>query len=62
MARPRSENVQINIAIPGEWKKELENRARIYAVEEGRTVTFLDLIRREIKEKVQLGDGDGLGW
>ena len=51
MARPRSENVQINIAIPGEWKKELENLARIYSVEEGRTVTFLDLMRRAIKEK-----------
>ncbi len=36
MARPRSENVQINIAIPGEWKKELENLARIYSVENGR--------------------------
>ena len=59
MARPRSENVQINIAIPGEWKKELENPARIYSVEEGRTVTFLDLMRRAIKEKFQLGDGDG---
>ena len=58
MARPRSENVQINIAIPGEWKKELENLARIYSVEEGRTVTFLDLMRRAIKEKFQLGDGD----
>lgn len=59
MARSRSENVQINIAIPGEWKKELENLARIYSVEEGRTVTFLDLMRRAIKEKFQLGDGDG---
>ena len=59
MARPRSENVQINIAIPGEWKKELENLARIYSVEEGRTVTFLDLMRRAIKEKFQRGDGDG---
>ncbi len=59
MARPRSENVQINIAIPGEWKKELENLARIYSVEEGRTVTFLELMRRAIKEKFQLGDGDG---
>lgn len=59
MARPRSENVQINIAIPREWKKELENLARIYSVEEGRTVTFLDLMRRAIKEKFQLGDGDG---
>lgn len=59
MARPRSENVQINIAIPGEWKKELENLARIYSVEEGRTVTFLDLMRRAIKEKFQLGEDDG---
>ena len=25
MPRPRTNNVQINIAIPGEWKKELEN-------------------------------------
>ena len=59
MARPRSENVQINIAIPSEWKKELENLARIYSVEEGRTVTFLDLMRRAIKEKFQLGEDDG---
>ena len=29
MARPKSENVQINISIPAEWKKELENLARI---------------------------------
>ena len=35
MARPKSENVQINISIPAEWKKELENLARIYSVEEG---------------------------
>lgn len=59
MARPRSENVQINISIPNEWKKELENLARIYSVEEGRTVTFLDLMRRAIKEKFQLGESDG---
>ena len=59
MARPRSENVQINISIPNEWKKELENLARIYSVEEGRTVTFLDLMRRAIKEKFQLGEDDG---
>ena len=25
MPRPRTNNVQINIAIPSEWKKELEN-------------------------------------
>lgn len=46
---------QINISIPTEWKTELENLARIYSVEEGRTVTFLDLMRRGIQEKYQLG-------
>ena len=45
MARPKSDNVQINISIPSEWKKELENLARIYSVEEGETITFLDLMR-----------------
>ena len=56
MPRPRTNNVQINIAIPGEWKKELENLARIYSVEEGKTITFLDLMRRGIQEKYQLKD------
>lgn len=56
MARPRTNNVQINIAIPVEWKKELENLARIYSVEEGKTITFLDLMRRGIQEKYQLKD------
>ena len=37
MGRPKSNNVQINISIPMEWKKELENLARIYSVEEGKT-------------------------
>ena len=54
--RPKSDNVQINISIPLEWKTELENLARIYSVEEGKTVTFLDLMRRGIKEKYQLGE------
>ena len=58
MARPRSNNVQINISVPSEWKTELENLARIYSVEEGKTVTFLDLMRRGIKEKYQLGEKD----
>ena len=58
MARPKSDNVQINISIPIEWKKELENLARIYSVEEGKTITFLDLMRRGIKEKYQLGEKD----
>lgn len=56
MVRPRTNNVQINIAIPVEWKKELENLARIYSVEEGKTITFLDLMRRGIQEKYQLKD------
>ena len=56
MGRPNSNNVQINISIPTEWKVELENLARIYSVEEGKTITFLDLMRRGIKEKYQLGE------
>ena len=56
MPRPRTNNVQINIAIPSEWKKGLENLARIYSVEEGKTITFLDLMRRGIQEKYQLKD------
>ena len=51
MARPKNDNVQINISIPSKWKKELENLARIYSVEEGKTITFLDLMRRGIQEK-----------
>ena len=61
MARPRTNNVQINIAISIEWKKELENLARIYSVEEGKTVTFLDLMRRGIQEKYQLGEDNEHG-
>ncbi|WP_295647081.1 hypothetical protein [uncultured Holdemanella sp.] len=37
-------------------KKKLENLARIYSVEEGKTITFLDLMRRGIQEKYQLKD------
>lgn len=58
MAKPKTSKVQINIAIPSEWKTELENLARIYSVEEGRTITFLELIRRGIQEKYQLGVSD----
>ena len=50
MARPKSNKVQINISIPLEWKIELENLARVYSVEEGKTITFLDLMRRGIQE------------
>lgn len=48
MPRPGMNNIQINIAITGEWKIEVENLARIYSVEEGKTITFLDLMRRGI--------------
>ena len=58
MGRPKSDNVQINISIPNNWKTELENLARIYSVEEGTTITFLDLMRRGIQEKYQLGESD----
>ena len=58
MAKAKSDNVQINISIPSEWKIELENLARIYSVEEGETITFLDLMRRGIQEKYQLGKKD----
>ena len=53
---PKSNNVQINISVPAEWKEQLENLARIYSVEEGTTITFLDLMRRGIQEKYQLGE------
>jgi len=49
-------NTQINISIPETWKKELENLARIYSVEEETTLTYLDLIRRAIKEKYELSE------
>ena len=58
MARPKNDNVQINISIPSEWKTQLENLASIYSVEEGETITFLDLMRRGIQEKYQLGEKD----
>jgi hypothetical protein len=58
MARSKSNNVQINISIPSEWKTQLENLARIYSVEEGETITFLDLMRRGIQEKYQSGEKD----
>lgn len=47
MARTKSDNVQINISIPAGWKTELENPARIYSIEEGESIIFLDLLRIE---------------
>ena len=54
MGRPKLNNVQVNISILVEWKIGLENLTRIYSVEEGETITFLDLMRRDIQEKYQL--------
>ena len=54
----KSNNVQINISISTGWKTELENPARIYSVEEGESIIFLDLMRRGIQEKYQLGEQD----
>ena len=47
-------NTQINIVLPKEWKEELERLARVYSVDEEKTLTYLDLIRRAIKEKYGL--------
>ncbi len=47
-------NTQINIALPKEWKEELERLARVYSVDKEKTLTYLDLIRRAIKEKYGL--------
>lgn len=52
--RKTNMNAQINIAIPKQWKDELKRLARIYSVEEENTLTYLDLIRRAIKEKYYL--------
>lgn len=54
-------NTQVNISIPSEWKMQLENIARLESVEEGRTITFLDLMRQAIQEKFQLEAPDDSG-
>ena len=47
-------NMQINIALPKEWKEELERLIRVFSIEEDKTLAYLDLIRRAIKEKYGL--------
>ena len=49
-------NTQINMALPKEWKEEMERLARVFSIEEEITLTYLDLIRRAIKEKYGLED------
>ena len=58
MAQTKSDNIQISISIPAGWKTELENPARIYSVEEGESIIFLDLLRRGIHGTYQLGEQD----
>lgn len=36
--RSRKNNIQINIAVFDEWKKELESLTRIYSFEEGKII------------------------
>lgn len=50
-------STQINISLPEHWKVELERLARVFSVEEDKTLTHLDLVRRAIKEKYNL-DGE----
>ena len=58
MARTKSGNVQKNISISTGWKTEFENPARIYSVEEGESIIFLDLLRRGIHGTYKLGEQD----
>ena len=60
MAKPvvKANHIQVNVTIPKVWKEQLEHLARIYSVEENRTISFTDLMRRSIQEKFQLKDED----
>jgi hypothetical protein len=53
-------NIQINVSLPKQWKTELERLARAYSVEEDSTLTYIDLIRRAIKEKYSLSEIDNI--
>lgn len=49
-----SKNIQINVALPEDWKKQLERLARIFSVEEEQTLSYQDLIRTAVQEKYEL--------
>jgi hypothetical protein len=49
-------NKQLNISVPKPWFDQLERLARIYSVEEDRTLSHLDLIRDALKEKYHLSE------
>jgi len=55
----KQQNTQINIAIPEGWKSELERLARVFSVDEEKTLTYLDLIRIALQEKYNLKEKDG---
>lgn len=55
-----SEKKQINVTIPATWQTQLERLARIYSVEEERTLTYQDLIRQAVQEKYELQDETGI--
>lgn len=52
----RTQNTQVNIAIPLTWKEQLDAIARIESVEAEKVITFQELMRQAIKEKFQLED------
>ena len=54
----KTKNIQINLSFPEHWRSELEHLARVYSVEEEKTLTMHDLIRIAMKEKYGL-DCDG---
>jgi hypothetical protein len=55
-----SEKKQVNVTIPAPWQTQLERLARIYSVEEERTLTYQDLIRQAVQEKYELQDETGI--
>jgi hypothetical protein len=50
------ENKQLNVSLPKPWFEHLERLARLFSVEEDKTLSHLDLIRDAIKEKYNLKD------
>lgn len=47
---------QVNISMPEQWFDQLERLARVYSVEEDKTLSHLDLIRIALKEKYNLSE------
>ena len=54
MGRPKLNNVQVNISILMEWKKELENCARIYLLMKARLLHFLTLCEETFRKNISL--------